>query len=497
MRLREVFVATLVAGCGSVADNSNNIDASIDGPDTTAPMILGSHPAKDETKVSVIAPISIMFDEALDPTTVSATTVKARYASNQSFYDMLGLLKLENAGPVPSGTVSYDETLHKITFKPLLPLPYNARIDITLDGIKDKQGNALAATHLKFTTLANFDRYWTGYNGNAITSYIDFGTMNGQQAQYTSAQVGPDLLWYTADDVRSGRFSNTYDSALPSRFVQSANYSPGADGLYFTSDDVAVNGYLVKYDANDNITSFTFGTPGTDAMVGTADDVTTSYYGVTYQGDNFIGYIVYNNPGLDGVWKTADDKTPSSFSKVQYDAMGKRTRIITYNPGADQLPGTAADSITFYDDLTTDAHGLVTQSVRRNGPGPDTAWFTADDLYGSYIKTVRDANGLATETQNFGAPGPDAVWLTADDPMNGRRVIHFNANGQSTEESQMGPGPDAILGNADDVPSSLQTETYDTNGARISLTSWSQGPDGLFKTADDAKQQVQLYDTLN
>ena len=45
MRLRDALFALTLAGCGSVSDNGNMPDAPPDAPDTTAPMIVDSHPA--------------------------------------------------------------------------------------------------------------------------------------------------------------------------------------------------------------------------------------------------------------------------------------------------------------------------------------------------------------------------------------------------------------------------------------------------------------------
>src|SRR3954471_8112094 len=190
MRLREVLVATLIAGCGSVSDNSP--DAPTVGPDTTPPMIIGSHPDKMSMKVSVVMPVSVLFDEALDPATVSATTVTARYAVKLEFFDLVSTFRYENVGRVPASSVTYDPATKKIVFNPLLPLPYNARVDVTLDGVKDVAGNPLAATHLVFDTLANYERYQTRYvvggefSGQIIT-YADFGTASSKQVNYTAA----------------------------------------------------------------------------------------------------------------------------------------------------------------------------------------------------------------------------------------------------------------------------------------------------------------------
>src|SRR5512143_4346317 len=97
MRLRVLAAVTVLgAGCGSVSDNKNNPDAAIDATDTRPPMIAGSRPDMGEKGVSPLSAISIRFDENLDMSTVSTATVKAKFTSRPTFYDLLGFLKLEN-----------------------------------------------------------------------------------------------------------------------------------------------------------------------------------------------------------------------------------------------------------------------------------------------------------------------------------------------------------------------------------------------------------------
>src|SRR4051812_17937628 len=103
MRLRELLVATLVAGCGSVSDNSP--DAPPPPADTTPPSIVVSHPDMNATKASVIDPVTMLFDEPLDPASVSATTVTARYAIKLSVLPLVTSSQFDNVGLVPVASV--------------------------------------------------------------------------------------------------------------------------------------------------------------------------------------------------------------------------------------------------------------------------------------------------------------------------------------------------------------------------------------------------------
>src|SRR6185369_5539277 len=108
MRLRDVAVVLTLAGCGQVSDNKNSPDAQPDAPDTTAPMVVDTHPLKDQKAVSVITPITITLDEAADPATVTNATVKLRYVTKGIApldYDLgTSGLVYDNANPSVQGT---------------------------------------------------------------------------------------------------------------------------------------------------------------------------------------------------------------------------------------------------------------------------------------------------------------------------------------------------------------------------------------------------------
>ncbi|MBC8074695.1 MAG: Ig-like domain-containing protein, partial [Chloroflexales bacterium] len=105
------------------------------GADTTPPTVSSVSPTVGATDVSTTEPLSVVFSEPLDPTTVSAATFELRDASNAL---------------VPA-TVSYSAATRTATLDPTSSLAntssYTARIKGGANGVKDAAGNALAADY--------------------------------------------------------------------------------------------------------------------------------------------------------------------------------------------------------------------------------------------------------------------------------------------------------------------------------------------------------------
>ncbi|MDP9124720.1 MAG: DUF4082 domain-containing protein, partial [Pseudomonadota bacterium] len=113
--------------------------------DTTPPTVLATSPANNSTSEGAVGAITATFSEALDPSTVNASTM--------SMTTSLG-------APV-SGTVTYDPTNRTATFTPSITLPASSVFNVRLIGgstdprIKDLAGNALASNvSWSFTTAA-------------------------------------------------------------------------------------------------------------------------------------------------------------------------------------------------------------------------------------------------------------------------------------------------------------------------------------------------------
>ena len=103
-------------------------------PDTSPPTVGSVDPANYATNVARKTSVTATFSEAMDPKTLTASTVT--------------LTKYGSTTPI-SATVSYDEASKKVTLDPSSNLEastwYVATIKGGTNGAKDPAGNALAA----------------------------------------------------------------------------------------------------------------------------------------------------------------------------------------------------------------------------------------------------------------------------------------------------------------------------------------------------------------
>src|SRR5262245_47337790 len=218
--LRYVGIATVaLLGCSPVKDSSNVPDAPIDSMDDKPPMIESSSPMNMGTKVSVLQPVSVFFDEGLDPASVTAATVKLGYFANfpPPIFPSFSLSQQHGAVPAGlvylKGTVSYEPAAKKVSFVPAAPLPYGFVLTLEMD-VKDKAGLAFKG-NLTFTTYVNAQLKQYAYNSTGVpSSWINTPVdMNGRQTKRLgSSAPGNDTIWFTADDPRNQHMDFKYEA---------------------------------------------------------------------------------------------------------------------------------------------------------------------------------------------------------------------------------------------------------------------------------------------
>jgi len=105
--------------------------------DSTAPTVVSTNPDTNDTNVTRNASVSALFNETLDPSTVTTTT-----------------FTLKNGTTAVTGAVSYES--NTMIFNPTADLLANTKYDANITtGVKDLAGNALAANKTwSFTTGA-------------------------------------------------------------------------------------------------------------------------------------------------------------------------------------------------------------------------------------------------------------------------------------------------------------------------------------------------------
>jgi hypothetical protein len=108
------------------------------GPDTTPPVITSRSPASGSSGVAVLKPVTATFDEAMDATTISASTFVLHDSSNAT---------------IPA-SVSYDASNFVATLTPSMPLSPSSQYTATMSGtVTDAAGNPLGSdVSWNFTT---------------------------------------------------------------------------------------------------------------------------------------------------------------------------------------------------------------------------------------------------------------------------------------------------------------------------------------------------------
>ncbi|NVB80815.1 MAG: Ig-like domain-containing protein [Kofleriaceae bacterium] len=512
MRLRVAFVGCLLAGCGSISDNGNNIDAAI-VTDTTAPMILSSGPANDAAGIVPLSPISAMFDEPLDPATVTADTVKVTYLQRvipipyfvnsvlNGIYDedFIDQTWPGSRNEPILGDVSYDPMFNKVVFSPKSPLLPGESYTVSFEGVKDVAGNAFAGMPIKFRTIVNAEAHRYRFNtGNGLpTVYYDFDPDTATGRLTREAQritPGPDGTWHTSDDELG--FLYNIKVADDGRITEERFMVAGPDGMLDTPDDLPSASIFYTYDSSNRLTerALMYG-PGPDNMYGTPDDSFHRVTTATFNGDEMVGTTTFNTAGTDTQWRTSDDRC--SFQQEPAYTGSVKHRDVIKDCGADALPKTADDRIYKYREYTYDANGQLTATAYRTDLGPDGIWFTADDRGGAETKYERDAKGRITMT-TFKTIGPDGKWNTADDDISSYDKMTYDEKGLLTEDTFFySKGPDAMWNTADDLVSSYVVNTYDERGVRLKSQTFSAGVDSVAKTADDRIMQDSRFDVVH
>ncbi|MBN2401176.1 MAG: hypothetical protein JXN64_02140 [Spirochaetes bacterium] len=113
-------------------------------------------------------------------------------------------------------------------------------------------------------------------NSYTIRDYTEF-TETYTSYYWPDNRIGPDGLWFTADDIPWYKIYILYNvirNVKKDQEIYIITYGAGNDGIWFTADDVKLNSYMRnRFDPHGNP----------------------------------LGTTYYNGPGNDGVWMTGDD----------------------------------------------------------------------------------------------------------------------------------------------------------------------------------------------
>ena len=140
----ENFTATVTTGVKDVAGNplAANFSWTFTTRDDTPPRVIASVPANGATGVAQSTSITVTFNEAMDASSINATTFTLRVTSS---------------GAAVAGTVTYNATTRVATFTPNTPLSQNTSYTaVVASSVRDVAGNQMGADfQLAFSTGDN------------------------------------------------------------------------------------------------------------------------------------------------------------------------------------------------------------------------------------------------------------------------------------------------------------------------------------------------------
>jgi hypothetical protein len=383
--------------------------ASAPAPAPAAAKVTSFAPADGATQVNIHSTLTIAFDAALDPASVTSDHVH-----------VIG------GGQALATNVHYDATARAISIQLPVGMTYATRYTVSTSGLASANGLPVAdaqATIQTWLNLALTDGAPAGA-ATGIRSSMSYDAQ-GRLAQADSVDVanptafqrrerchplpgsealacttwnsaGADGQWFTADD--------SVDTNETSVFDQYGNLLSDRIDYSFGSIFLTVN----DYDGALSTGRSTWGDPGPDGVFGTADDVDVTYDRATFDSlGRFAAEDQSHGKGADGLLFSDDDI--ALYATRSYSADGLSARTSTWiDMGPDGKAHTADDVLARTADRTYDAHGNEIRYVRKKADGTVLYYETCE----------YDANDNRVRIRDYFSPGgagPDGVWLTADD----------------------------------------------------------------------------------
>jgi hypothetical protein len=300
--------------------------------------------------------------------------------------------------------------------------------------LRNSAGGALPDTTTSFSTLRNQVEKSVYYKadgsiqrGQLYTPLADVSEM--QRNSVESVSPGADGIWFTSDDVIGSKEDLIRYTSPPQTYKNSYLW------------EVSALQEVYDYAATGNLTRQTFN-PRAGSTFGI-----TEY---TYNGFNSLDRQThYLNSGVDGVWGTADDVV-GSYTKYEYDPTGVILAEISYRlvaPDGTVLP---SEQIVSYVYNYYDAQGLLNKKITYESPGAHGIWLDNDDVVSGYWEYAY-SSGQLIAAGFYGAAGADGTWFTADDTLLAYILYSYDASGNRTIGARFnGTGADLKWFTADD-----------------------------------------------
>jgi hypothetical protein len=418
--------------------------------DTTPPTVTAMSPAGGSTAVAVNAAVTISFSEALNASTVNASTVFLRDASNA----------------VVAAAIAYDSSTNKVTLTPSGPLANSATYTVVVKsgaaGVKDVAGNALASdVTSSFTTVApvgtplpaTTSSLWTSSATPAIVDSGDAqgvelgtkftsdtsGTITGLRFYKSAANTGTHTasLWTAAGQLlATATFTNETASGW-----QQVNFAAPVSITAGTT-------YIASYHTNAgrySVSRSFFGSQFNSSPLHVPANGGVYTYGAsafptkTFQASNYwVDVVLDTTPPVDSTPPTVTAFAPANgASNVATGAAA----TVTFSEALNAA--TVTSSTVFLRDAnsvvvsTTLAYNAATKTATLTPSAPLANSMTYTIVVKGGSAGVKDAAGnalVADATSSFSTVAPDTTppTVTAFSPTSGASNVAINTNATVT-----------------------------------------------------------------
>ncbi len=440
-------------------------DPSVEGTDSgsTPSDAVSVFPPSGWVDVAPLATVEVTWPEAID--TLEGATITLVDAAGRDL-------------PFTPSIVG-DRTL---VIDPDAPFVSEATITASVDGVALASGDPGESVTTTFEVHPSLEIATTeSLTSYSVYLYDDDDVHLG--IEYYS-DPGLDLVYGTADDVRSGflRYDIDEQGEVTGGTLVVA---PGPDNTLDTSDDERLY-YFTRSSTADSET-YLYYNAGPDTLWFTSDDVVDNVTRLFYDDlGRQVRRIDSRGLGADGEPLTFDDDDLNS-TLTSFGAYGELRTIRFQGFGDDQVAYTEDDPVERYWDRSYDANGNQIALRFFGGPGADSIWYSADDVMTSHQRREFDERNLAVSWTFYEETGPDGEWLTSDDPVDRYQAFVYDANGLLIQDAtSSGRGFDGEWITPDDNLDDYETFAYDADGHRTERRSTrNAGLDGLWFTTDD------------
>ncbi|MEK2493120.1 Ig-like domain-containing protein [Kitasatospora purpeofusca] len=178
------------------------------GQDTTAPAVIGTTPAGGADAVAPGTAVRFSFNEPLDPASVTGGSVTLRATAG---------------GAAVAGSVAHDAAANGVVFTPSAPLALTTGYTATVQGVRDRSGNVLAAPYTVSFTTGGAEPRTIG--NTAVGSLIDDTDSNHLNGSRVTTGADPAAL--TALSVHVGPIAAAPNNRYQLAVYTDAGGSPG------------------------------------------------------------------------------------------------------------------------------------------------------------------------------------------------------------------------------------------------------------------------------